>query len=95
MWWSSYMTTLGNKRVELFDMGGASEPTADENVQVASGTICTTSTCCLYFHFDFIADDLFHFASINIEMSNQQLIDAGMSTMDETDQAIERSKQVQ
>jgi hypothetical protein len=35
-----YMTTLGNKRVELFDMGaGVSEPTADDNVQVASGEI--------------------------------------------------------
>lgn len=31
------MNTLGNKRVELFDMGaGVSEPTADENFQVAS-----------------------------------------------------------
>lgn len=31
------MTTLGNKRVELFDMGaGVSDPTADDNVQVAS-----------------------------------------------------------
>lgn len=27
-------------------------------------------------------------------MSNQQLIDAGKKTMDQTDQAIERSKQV-
>lgn len=34
------MNTLGNKRVELFDMGiGASDPVADENVQVASGGI--------------------------------------------------------
>lgn len=32
-----YMNSLGNKKVELFDMGaGVSEPTADENVQVAS-----------------------------------------------------------
>ncbi|CAA2972973.1 novel plant SNARE 12-like [Olea europaea var. sylvestris] len=61
----TYTSTLGNKRVELFDMGaGASEPTADENVQMAS------------------------------EMSNQELINAGTKTMDETDQAIERSKQV-
>lgn len=31
------MSTLGNKRVELFDMGaGVSEPTADDNVLVAS-----------------------------------------------------------
>lgn len=28
-------------------------------------------------------------------MSNQQLVDAGMKSMDETDQAIERSKQVE
>ncbi|KAF2579518.1 hypothetical protein F2Q68_00003080 [Brassica cretica] len=62
----TYMSTLGNKKVELFDMGaGASgEPTAEENVQVASA------------------------------MSNQELVDAGMKRMDETDQAIERSKQV-
>lgn len=59
------MSSLGNKRVELFDMGaGGSEPTAEENVQMAS------------------------------EMSNQELISAGNKTMDETDQAIERSKQV-
>lgn len=33
----TYMSTLGNKKLELFDMGaGVSEPTADENVQVAS-----------------------------------------------------------
>ncbi|KAL6519728.1 putative plant SNARE 13 [Orobanche minor] len=61
----TYMSTLGNKRVELFDMGtGPSGPTADENIQVAS------------------------------EMSNQELVNAGMKTMDETDQALERSKQV-
>jgi hypothetical protein len=36
------MNTLGNKRVELFDVGAGrvSEPTADDNVQVAS---CETS----------------------------------------------------
>lgn len=62
----TYMSSLGNKRVELFDMGaGASEPvTEDNNVQMAS------------------------------EMSNQELINAGHKTMDQTDQAIERSKQV-
>ncbi|KAG2315819.1 hypothetical protein Bca52824_018941 [Brassica carinata] len=63
---SVYMSTLGNKKVELFDMGGgvSGEPTAEDNVQVASS------------------------------MSNQELVDAGMKRMDETDQAIERSKQV-
>ncbi|MED6179374.1 putative plant SNARE 13 [Stylosanthes scabra] len=61
----SYLNTLGSKKVELFDMGaGTSEPTGEQNVQLAS------------------------------EMSNQELINAGMKTMDETDQAIERSKQV-
>ncbi|CAA0827019.1 Novel plant SNARE 13, partial [Striga hermonthica] len=60
----TYMSTLGGKRVELFDMGNGYEPQADENVRLAS------------------------------EMSNQELVDAGMKTMDETDQAIERSKQV-
>ncbi|CAK9182522.1 unnamed protein product [Ilex paraguariensis] len=42
----------------------ASEPTADDNIQMASA------------------------------ISNQELVNAGMKTMDETDQAIERSKQV-
>ncbi|KAK9003160.1 hypothetical protein V6N11_060727 [Hibiscus sabdariffa] len=61
----TYMNTLGNKKIELFDMGaGVSEPTADENVKVASS------------------------------MSNQELVDHGMKTMDETDQVIERSKKV-
>ncbi|XP_022760782.1 novel plant SNARE 13 [Durio zibethinus] len=61
----TYMNTLGNKKIELFDMGaGVSEPTADDNVKVASS------------------------------MSNQELVDHGMKTMDETDQAIERTKKV-
>ncbi|KAK9161839.1 hypothetical protein Syun_008180 [Stephania yunnanensis] len=61
----TYMSALGNKRVELFDMGaGGSDPIAEDNVQLASA------------------------------MSNQELIDAGNKKMDETDQAIERSKQV-
>ncbi|WOL10228.1 plant SNARE 13 [Canna indica] len=59
----TYQNSLGNKRVELFDMGaGSSDPTAEENVKLAS------------------------------DMSNQELIDAGRKQMDETDQAIERSK---
>lgn len=38
------MNSLGNKKVELFDMGaGVSEPTADDNVQMASSEII-----CLY-----------------------------------------------
>ncbi|KAG4982534.1 hypothetical protein JHK87_027283 [Glycine soja] len=33
----TYMNTLGNKKLELFDTGaGASEPIAEENVQLAS-----------------------------------------------------------
>ncbi|KAJ4956259.1 hypothetical protein NE237_013042 [Protea cynaroides] len=61
----TYMSSLGNKRVELFDMGaGVSEHAAEDNVQMASS------------------------------MTNQQLIDAGTKTMNETDQAIERSKMV-
>jgi len=33
-----YTSSLGNKRVELFDMGaGGSEPAAEDNVQMASG----------------------------------------------------------
>ncbi|PIA60756.1 hypothetical protein AQUCO_00300341v1 [Aquilegia coerulea] len=61
----TYMSSLGNKRVELFDMGaGASDPTAEDNIQMAS------------------------------TMNNQELIDAGKKQMDETDQAIQRSKQV-
>jgi hypothetical protein len=36
-----YQSSLGNnKRVELFDMGaGSSEPTAEDNIQMASGEI--------------------------------------------------------
>ncbi|XP_065868736.1 novel plant SNARE 13-like [Euphorbia lathyris] len=60
----TFMSNLGNKRVELFDMGGGSEPMAEDNVQMASA------------------------------MSNQELVAAGTKTMDETDQAIERSKKV-
>lgn len=33
-----YMNTIGNKKLELFDMGaGTSEPTAEDNVRLASG----------------------------------------------------------
>ncbi|KAK4801168.1 hypothetical protein SAY86_021655 [Trapa natans] len=61
----TYMNTFGNKKLELFDTGaGISEPTAEENVQMASS------------------------------MTNQELVDAGKKTMDETDQVIERSKKV-
>ncbi|KAF9592651.1 hypothetical protein IFM89_016308 [Coptis chinensis] len=61
----THMSSLGNKRVELFDMGaGGSDPVAEDNIQMAS------------------------------TMNNQELIDAGKKNMDETDQAIERSKQV-
>ncbi|OAY73587.1 novel plant SNARE 13-like isoform X1 [Ananas comosus] len=61
----TYQSSLGNKRVELFDMGaGGSDAVPDDNVRLAS------------------------------EMSNQELIDAGRKKMDETDQAIERSKMV-
>lgn len=40
------MSTLGNKKIELFDMGAgpSAEPTADENVQMASGE----SLCLLF-----------------------------------------------
>lgn len=35
-----YMSTLGNKKLELFDPGaGSSQPMAEENVQLASGRI--------------------------------------------------------
>ncbi|KAK8968169.1 putative plant SNARE 13 [Platanthera guangdongensis] len=61
----TYMSSLGNKRIELFDLGtGSNDPAADENIQLAS------------------------------TMSNQELISSGTKTMDETDQAIERSKLV-
>ncbi|XP_062108909.1 novel plant SNARE 13 [Humulus lupulus] len=62
----TYLNSLGNKKLELFDMGAgvSGEPTAEENVQLAS------------------------------DMSNQELVNAGMKTMDETDQAIERTKKV-
>ncbi|CAL9103026.1 unnamed protein product [Musa acuminata var. zebrina] len=61
----TFQSNLGNKRVELFDMGAeTSDAVAEENVKMAS------------------------------DMSNQELIDAGRKQMDETDQAIERSKKV-
>ncbi|CAL9201217.1 unnamed protein product [Musa hybrid cultivar] len=61
----TYQSSLGNKRVELFDMGaGGSDPVAEDTVKMAS------------------------------DMSNQELIDAGRKQMDETDQAIQRSKMV-
>lgn len=60
----TYTSTLGNKRVELFDMGAGSNEPVEDKVQMAS------------------------------ELSNQELINHGMKTMDETDQAIERSKLV-
>lgn len=35
-----YMSTLGNKKLELFDTGaGSSQPMTEENVQLASGKI--------------------------------------------------------
>ena len=42
-----YLNTLGNKKIELFDMGaGASEPTAEENVKLASGKMFSGSCNC-------------------------------------------------
>ena len=93
------MSTLGNKKVELFDMGaGASgEPTAEENVQVASGQ----SLCLLFYsmlprdeHIKMLSCLKLKLIFYVIAMSNQELVDAGMKRMDETDQAIEPSKQV-
>jgi len=59
----TYQSSLGNKRIELFDTG---------NDQVAEDTP----------------------AQMASEMSNQELISAGRKQMDQTDQAIERSKMV-
>ncbi|XP_062188054.1 novel plant SNARE 13-like [Phragmites australis] len=58
----TYQSSLGNKRIELFDTGN--DQVTEDAVQMAS------------------------------EMSNQELITAGRKQMDQTDQAIERSKQV-
>eukprot|EP01018_Ginkgo_biloba_P020757 Gb_07270 [translate_table: standard] len=61
----TYASSLGNKRVELFDGGtGGGETYAEENVRMAS------------------------------TMNTQELVDNGTKMMDETDQAIERSKKV-
>ncbi|XP_042467987.1 novel plant SNARE 13-like isoform X2 [Zingiber officinale] len=69
----TYQSSLGNKRVELFDMGaGTSDPVAEDNIKMASD----------------------HGLLLSCEMSNQELIYAGRQQMDETDQAIERSKMV-
>ena len=43
-----YMNTLGNKKVELFDMGaGVSEPTDEENVKMASSKMLSPPSYCL------------------------------------------------
>ncbi|KAJ6794213.1 putative plant SNARE 13-like isoform X1 [Iris pallida] len=61
----TYTSSLGNKRVELFDVGaGGSDPAAEDHVQMTS------------------------------DMTNQELIHAGIKKMDETDQTIARSKLV-
>lgn len=53
-----YMSSLGNKRVELFDMGaGGSEPTAEENVQMASG--CNNNLLFLDFQMETFIFQLF------------------------------------
>ncbi|KAG2407364.1 putative plant SNARE 13 [Vigna angularis] len=89
----TYMNTIGNKKLELFDNGaGASEPTADENVRLASGKIFDgIGNWCNEAVTQFTGGES---SSVIGEMSNQELINAGTKTMDETDQAIERSKQV-
>lgn len=150
------MNSLGNKRVELFDMGaGVSDPTADDNVQMASGKFLSfcisvslvwlckdelspTSVCFIILAVDYpmlvslallwsvqckcesnfenikllgtlclfcacfmpdlkiihLSDLLFNLHVCLIAMSNQELINSGTKTMDETDQVIERSKKV-
>ncbi|KAF8412842.1 hypothetical protein HHK36_000814 [Tetracentron sinense] len=73
-----YASNLENKRVDLFD--GPGEEFGEENVLLAS---CTTTRN--------------HDMKMHQELStmtNQQLIDSGNRKMDETDQAIERSKKV-
>ncbi|KAB5537310.1 hypothetical protein DKX38_014843 [Salix brachista] len=95
----TYMNSLDNKRVELFDMGaGASEPMAEENVRMASGQLALHDDCLNACPLNHVVDPqmrLFHSSTILVSaMSNQELIDAGVKTMNETDQAIERSKQV-
>ncbi|KAL2464454.1 t-SNARE coiled-coil-like proteiny domain-containing protein [Forsythia ovata] len=124
----TYPSTLGHKRVEIFDIGaGASEPTAAENVQMASET---HFSCMLLYVIKTQrkeknatreekkekkgrkkrekgkgrkkkppAKSIFKLgfpisSPFSREMSNQELMNAGMKTMDETDQAIERLKQV-
>ncbi|WZZ61877.1 hypothetical protein YC2023_061984 [Brassica napus] len=80
----TYMSTLGNKKIELFDMGAgpSAEPTPEDNVQVASEILSVGLI------------SLVLLKCIDKAMSNQELVDAGMKRMDETDQAIQRSKQV-
>ncbi|KAL2338886.1 hypothetical protein Fmac_013332 [Flemingia macrophylla] len=111
----TYMNTIGNKKLELFDNGaGASEPTGEENVQLASvhtyvlflfeALYCDGNerVCLVLGRLEICLNKAFKaweirtswFDVIELEMSNQELINAGTKTMDETDQAIERSKQV-
>ncbi|KAH7514319.1 hypothetical protein FEM48_Zijuj11G0076300 [Ziziphus jujuba var. spinosa] len=73
-----YATNLENKRIDLFD--GTAEEHGEENVLLASNIqdIIISEAEALCF----------------TDMTNQQLIDNGNRMMDETDQAIERSKKV-
>lgn len=62
----------------------------------SSCTHPTSSSGCLCFYVELMTDSSHQNAHLAcpLELSNQELINAGMKTMDETDQAIERSNQV-
>ncbi|XP_042432873.1 novel plant SNARE 13-like isoform X1 [Zingiber officinale] len=94
----TYQSSLGNKRVELFDMGaGTSDPVAEDNIKMASdhGLLLSCGEPPVVSWVGQVFQ--LHFTSWHLhgsEMSNQELIYAGRQQMDETDQAIERSKMV-
>lgn len=103
---SRYLNTLGNKKVELFDTGAgvSGEPTAEENVQMASCESVYTNLFCNQ-NMNLLSEKCVAMSNQGplkhllchlhcVAMSNQELVDAGMKRMDETDQAIDRSKQV-
>ncbi|KAL0696404.1 hypothetical protein Bca4012_063584 [Brassica carinata] len=71
-----YMSTLGNKKIELFDMGAG--PSTNLHLKKMFKWLQNGG----------------YYVTLCIAMSNQELVDAGMKRMDETDQAIQRSKQV-
>ncbi|CAG7896861.1 unnamed protein product [Brassica rapa] len=81
---NSKRCTLGNKKVDLFGYGSWIQ-----QVNPQQKKMCLHVSLCLH---EVAIGSLKLLAATS--MSNQELVDAGMRRMDETDQAIEHPKQV-